>query len=62
MKPNNAGKNLWLRAQTAIQKLKQNAQTRKTDGMRAFFCFIYDKDRGFISTIILVIEGGGSEP
>ena len=35
MKPNNAGKNIWLRAQTLNQKLKQNAQTQDADGMQA---------------------------
>ena len=28
MKPNNAGKNKWLWAQTLKRKLKQNAQTQ----------------------------------
>ena len=42
MKPNNADKNIWLWAQTANQKLKQNAQTQDADGLQAFFCVIYD--------------------
>ena len=33
MKPKNAGKNMWMRAQIANQKLKQNAQTQDADGM-----------------------------
>ena len=37
MQSNNAGKNMWLRAQTANQKLKQNAQTQDADGMQDFF-------------------------
>ena len=36
MKPNNAGKEIWLRARTENQKLKQNAKTQKADGMEAF--------------------------
>ena len=35
MKPYNAGEDMWLRAQTANQKLKQNAQTQDADGMQA---------------------------
>ena len=33
MKPNNAGKDMRLRAQTANQKLKQNMQPQDADGM-----------------------------
>ena len=36
MKPNNADKNIWLRAQTLNHKLKQNAQTHDADGRQAF--------------------------
>ena len=36
VKPNNSGKDMWLLAQTANQKLKQNAQTQDVDGMQAF--------------------------
>ena len=50
MKPNNAGKNIWMRAQTLNQKLKQNAQTQNVDGRVAFFCVIYDTIKGYIST------------
>ena len=39
---NNAGKSMWLSAQTTNQKLKQNAQTQDADGMQAFVCAIYD--------------------
>ena len=35
MKPNNAGKGMWLRAQTANQKSKQNVETQDADGMQA---------------------------
>ena len=35
MKPNNAGKGIWLRAQATNQKLKQNAETQDADGMQA---------------------------
>ena len=35
MKPNNVGKGMWLMAQTASQKLKQNAETQDVDGMQA---------------------------
>ena len=37
MKPNNAGKNMSLRAQTTNQKLNQNAQTQDIYGMQVFF-------------------------
>ena len=40
MKPNNAGKNMSLRPQTANQKFKQNSQTQDADGMQAFFSVI----------------------
>ena len=36
MKPNNAGKNMWLRAETENQNQKQNAQTLDADGMKTF--------------------------
>ena len=49
MKPINTGKNMWLRAQTANQILKQNAQTQDPDGKQAFFCVIYDTFKGNIS-------------
>ena len=58
MKPNNAGKNKWLRAQTLNQKLK-NAQTQDADGGQAFFCVIYDTVRGHTSTLLVLI--GSSE-
>ena len=35
MKPSNSGKDMWLQAQTANQKLKQNAPTQDADGMQA---------------------------
>ena len=35
MKPNDTGKKMWLRAQTASQKLKQNAQRYDADDMQA---------------------------
>ena len=41
MKPNNVGKNMWLWTQTAIQKLKQNAQKKDADGMLSFVCVVY---------------------
>ena len=36
MKPINTGKNMWLRAQSANQNSKQNAQTEDADGMPEF--------------------------
>ena len=36
MKPNNTGKKVRLRTQTASQKLKQNAQIQGADGTQAF--------------------------
>ena len=35
MKPNNAGKHMWLRAQTANKKLKQNVETQDVGGIQA---------------------------
>ena len=35
MKPNNAGDDMWLRAQTANQNLKQNTQAQIADSMQA---------------------------
>ena len=32
---------MWQRAQTAHQKLKQNAQTQDADGMQAMSVFFY---------------------
>ena len=58
IKPNIAGKNIRLRAQTLNQKLKQNAQTQDDDGVQAFFYVIYDTFRGHISTLILFMGGG----
>ena len=40
MKPNDAGKVMWLQAQTANQKLKQNVQTQDADIMPVIFCDI----------------------
>ena len=41
MKPNNAGKIIWLRAQTLNQKLKQNAVTQDADGRQVIFlCYM----------------------
>ena len=62
MKRNNAGKNMWLRAQTTNQKYKQNVQTQDTGGIQAYLYVTYDTVKGYVSTIILLIEGGGSEP
>ena len=49
-KPINAGKTIWLRAQTLKQKSKRNAQTQDADGSQAFFCVLYDTFRGHIPT------------
>ena len=62
MKQNNAGKNMWLWAQTVNQKFQQNAQTQDADGMRTFFCVICDTVRGYIFFKNTIIRGGGSEP
>ena len=37
LNPNNAGKKMWLRAQTANLKLKQNGQIQDGVGMQVFF-------------------------
>ena len=60
MKPNNAGKNRWLLAQTANQKLNQNAQIKDIDGIQTVFCVIYDTVRGYIATLILLVGGEGA--
>ena len=46
MKPNNAGKPMWLLAQTANQKLKQSAQIQDADGMQVVICVIFDTVSG----------------
>ena len=61
MKLNNARKNMWLRAQTANQKFKQNAQIQDADGMQVFFSVIYDSVRCYTSTKILLMGGGGHQ-
>ena len=33
MKPYNAGEGIWLRAETANEKVEQNAQTQYADGI-----------------------------
>ena len=53
MEPNNASINLWLLAQTANQKMKQNSQIQDADDMQAFFCVKFDTVMAFVSTIIL---------
>ena len=42
MKLVNVGKNMWLWARNANQKLKQNAQTQETDGTQdvSYLCYI----------------------
>ena len=35
MKPNNAGEDMWQRAETANENLKQNAHKQDADDMRA---------------------------
>ena len=53
MKPSNAGKDTWPRAQIANQKLKQNVQTPDADGMQVFFFeFFSDTIREHISKIL----------
>ena len=42
MKPDHSGENMWLRAQTANKKFKQNAQKQHNDDRQAFFCVIDD--------------------
>ena len=57
MKLNNAGKNIWLPAQTENKKLKQNVQIQDAGGMQVFFCVLFDTGRGSFSTIILLVGG-----
>ena len=55
MKPNNAGKNIWLRAQTLKQKLKQNAQTHDVDVRQVFFlCYIRHSQRPYVNIISFI--------
>ena len=48
---------MWLRAETANQNLKLNAQTRVSDCIQTIFFVIYDTVTGYISTIILLPRG-----
>ena len=34
MKPNSTGKDIWLQAQTAYEKVKQDAHTQDAEGMK----------------------------
>ena len=43
MKPNNAGKCMWLRAQTENEKFEQEAKTQDTGGMQAVFMLYMTK-------------------
>ena len=64
MKPNNPGKDMWLRTQTANQKLKQNVQTQDVDGMKGL-SVLYMKNLKAISQKYYGScedEGNGSEP
>ena len=49
MKTNNAGEDMWLRAQTVILKLKQSRQTQDADEMQAL---------SVLYKTIHLIEGG----
>ena len=40
MKPNNTGEEMWLRAETAKENLKQDAQRQVADAMQAFLYYI----------------------
>ena len=51
MKPNNSGDDMWLRAQTANEKLKEDAQTQDAAGMQDMSVFTM-AHTGYISTII----------
>ena len=44
MKLNNADKDMWLRTQTANQKLKPDAQTQDIDGMKSLPWVKYEKN------------------
>ena len=63
MKPNNAGRDMWLRAQTVNQKFNENVQTQDTYVM-LYLCFVfakYDTATGYISRIIDFMGGRGGE-
>ena len=51
VKPNNAGKGMWPRAQTANQKFKQFGKTQDVGGMPALSVL-------YISTILNSMGGG----
>ena len=55
MNPNNAGKDMWLWAQTANQKLKENGQTQGANGMQALSVLCMTQLDGYILTIIRCI-------
>ena len=56
MKPKNAGKDMWLRAQTVYQKLKQKVQLQDADSIDAFSVLYMTQSLNFM-------EGGvGAEP
>ena len=40
MEQSNAGKDMWLEAQTANQELKQNAETQEFDGQQSCLYYI----------------------
>ena len=55
---------MWLRARTANQKFKQNAQTQDTDDMQAL-SVLYLTQLEAISQLDYIswkVRGGGSEP
>ena len=61
MKPNNAGNYTWLRAQTANQKLKRNAQTQGVDGMQALSALKKKQLEAMSQQIHVSYEGVASE-
>ena len=62
MKPNKAGKNMWLRAQIENQNFKQKTQTQDAHDMQTFLCVIYDTVRGYISQLVLLIWAPSAQP
>ena len=48
---------MWLRPQTANQKLKQRAQIQDADDMQVFLYVTYYTARGYNSTVTLLLGG-----
>ena len=61
MKPNDAGKNKSLQSQTANQKYRNETCRHKMLKLCKLINVLYMTVKGYISKIILLLEGVGSE-